>query len=135
MKRLLRRCWCDGHLDDERWTAAILQYRNTPGSDGESPAEILFGHPVQDKLPAHRRAFAHRWQSLAEHADAASKRGDHQVQAEARYNASAAALPDLRVGTQFAIQNPSTKLWIDMASLSNLVATAVILCASLVAAF
>ena len=111
MKRLLRRCWCDGHLDDERWTAAILQYRNTPGSDGESPAEILFGHPVQDKLPAHRRAFAHRWQSLAEHADAASKHADHQVQAEARYNASAATLPDLRVGTQVAIQNPSTKLW------------------------
>ena len=132
MKRLLRRCWCDGHLDDERWTAAILQYRNTIGSDGE----ILFGHPVQDKLPGHCRAFAQRWQSLAEHADAASKRADHQVQAEARYNASAAALPDLRVGTQVAIQNPSTKLYgIDMASSSNLVATAVILCASLVAAF
>ena len=60
MKRLLRRCWCDGHQDDERWTAAILQYRNPPGSDGESPAEILFGHPVQDKLPAYRRAFTHR---------------------------------------------------------------------------
>ena len=99
MKRLLCRCWCDGHLDDERWTAVILQYRNTPGSDGESSAEILFSHPVQDKLPVHRRAFAHRWQSLAEHADAASKRADHQVQAKARYNASAAALPDLRVGT------------------------------------
>ena len=40
-----------------------------------------------------------------------AKHADHQVQAEARYNASAATLPDLRVGTQVAIQNPSTKLW------------------------
>ena len=113
MKRLLRRCWCDGHLDNayERWTAAILQYRNPPGSDGESPAEILFGHPVQDKLPVRRRALAHRWQSLAEHADAAREHADHQVQAEARYNPSAATLPDLRVGTQVEIQNTSTKLW------------------------
>ena len=39
-----------------------------------------------------------------------AKHADHQVQAEARYNASAATLLDLRVGTQVAIQNPSTKL-------------------------
>ena len=35
-----------------------MQYRNTPSSqDGLSPAQKLFGHPVQDTLPAHPKSF------------------------------------------------------------------------------
>ena len=111
MKRLLRRCWRNGHLDEEKWTAAILQYRNTPSNQKASPAEILFGRPVQDRLPAHRRAFSDRWQSLADRTDATSQHADCQEKSVARYNAAATPLPVLCVGTQVAIQDPATNLW------------------------
>ena len=42
---------------------ALLQYRNTPSrKDGQSPAQKLFGRPMQDTLPAHHRSFAPEWQ-------------------------------------------------------------------------
>ena len=33
--------------------------------DGLSPVQKLFGHPIQDTLPAHRRAFVPEWQGSA----------------------------------------------------------------------
>jgi len=46
-------------LDDEKLCKALLQYHNTPSAhDGLSPAQKLFGHPVQDTLSAHSRSFA-----------------------------------------------------------------------------
>jgi len=38
---------------------ALLQYRNNLcRRDGLPPAQKLYGHPIQDSLPAHRRSFA-----------------------------------------------------------------------------
>ena len=57
-------------LDDGKLAQALLQYRNTPSQrDGLSPAQKLFGRPVQDTLPAHNRAFKPEWQRSAEEAD------------------------------------------------------------------
>ena len=54
----------------------ILQYRNTPcWKDALSPAQKLFGHPVQDHLPAHRRSFSLEWQKAAQAIEAACRRG------------------------------------------------------------
>ena len=37
---------------------ALLQYRNTPSNkDGLSPAQKLFGQPIQDTLSAHALPF------------------------------------------------------------------------------
>ena len=47
-----------GRLIKEAWTRALVQYRNTPGVMGLSPAQRLFGHPLQDLVPAHRWSFA-----------------------------------------------------------------------------
>ena len=50
MKKIIRAAWNGRHLDEK----ALLQYRNTPSRrDRLSPAQKLYGHPVQDTLPAH----------------------------------------------------------------------------------
>ena len=89
---------------------ALLQYRNTPSrKDGQSPAQKLFGRPIQDTLPAHCCSFAPEWQrstfeaeQLAEHT---------QKQTEAYYNRHAHEFQDIQVGSTVALQNPRTKLW------------------------
>ena len=59
MKKIIRAAWKRDSLDERTLTRALLQYRNTPSQqDRLSPAQKLFGHPIQDTLPAHRRAFA-----------------------------------------------------------------------------
>jgi len=51
-----------GSFDDDGFSKAILLFRNTPRSGGSSPAQLVFGRPVRDTLPAHRRSFAPEWQ-------------------------------------------------------------------------
>ena len=71
MKKLIRRTWDfkRGGLNMEKWTEAIIQYKNTPDSSGLSPTQRLFGQPIQDMLPAHWRSFAPEWQKKADEAD------------------------------------------------------------------
>ena len=69
MKKLIRTSWNGRHLDHEKLCRALLQYRNTPTrKDGLSPTQKLFGHPVQDTLPAHHRSFAPEWQRTSQEA-------------------------------------------------------------------
>ena len=105
MKKIIRRTWDaqQRHLNKKAWTRALVQYRNTPGVTGLSPAQQLFGHPLQDLVPAHRRSFAPEWQQQA---DAAERRQEAtQERLEARYNRTARALPVLEVGTRVAVQD------------------------------
>ena len=70
MKKIIRSVWKRNHLDQQELARALLQYRNTPSlRDKLSPAQKLYGHPIQDLLPAHRRAFEARWQTSAEEAE------------------------------------------------------------------
>ena len=63
MKKLICTSWNGRHLDHEKFCRTLLQYQNTPTrKDGLSLAQKLFGHPVQDTLPAHHRSFAPEWQ-------------------------------------------------------------------------
>ena len=49
MKKLIYASWTGRSLDHDKLCRALLQYRNTPSrKDGLSPAQKLFGHPVQD---------------------------------------------------------------------------------------
>ena len=58
MKRLLRdNVLPNGDVDSEAYVRAILQFRNTPDSDGGvSPSEILFGRKLRDVLPIKPRS-------------------------------------------------------------------------------
>ena len=110
MKKLIKAAWCHNELDPGRMTKALLQYRNTPSqSDHLSPAQKLFGHPIQDTIPAHRRAFAPQWQQDAEEAE--QRALHHQDQAEKHYNQHARDLPELSIGSKVAVHNSCTKLW------------------------
>jgi len=75
---------------------------NTPSAqDGPSPAQKLFGHPIQDTLPAHSRSFASEWQTSADEAE--SKAVVTQQSAKNYYNKGAHYLPDIQEGSQVVI--------------------------------
>ena len=61
-KALLRKCLTNGKMDYEAWGRGLLAVRNTPhASAGLSPAIILYGHPVQDVIPAHKSSLSKGW--------------------------------------------------------------------------
>ena len=69
MKRIIRAAWNGRCLNEEKLCRALLQYRNTPSrKDGLSPAQKLYGHPIQDVLPAHHSSFAPKWQRSSQEA-------------------------------------------------------------------
>ena len=110
MKKIIRAAWNGRNLDEEKLCRALLQYRNTPcRKDGLSPAQKLYGRPVQDMLPAHRRSFAPQWQRTTE--DAERQAASTREAAQKQYNASARSLREIQVGSNVAVQNPRTKLW------------------------
>jgi len=110
MKKLIYTAWNGHSLDHSKFCRALLQYRNTLSrKDGLSPAQKLCGHPVQNSLPAHRRAFSQEWQCTA---GAAKQQAETTQQSSAKYyNQHAHSLPDIGIGSNVAIQNPRTKLW------------------------
>ena len=61
MKRLLLdNVGHTGEIDSEKYTRAILQFRNTPdSSSGASPSQIIFGGPIRDVLPVKPRTQIH----------------------------------------------------------------------------
>ena len=110
MKKLIATSWDTRTLNEDKLCHAILQYRNTPSRrDGLSPAQKLYGRPIQDTLPAHRRSFATEWQRSAQEAD---QQAAHTLQqSESYYNEHTQSLPDMQIGSTVALQNPCTKLW------------------------
>ena len=110
MKKIIRSAWRGRSLDENKLARALLQYRNTPSrKDGLAPAQKLYGRPIQDTLPAHRRAFLPEWQrstSMAE--EQAQTTMDNVVKS---YNSKAKLLPEITIGSRVALQNHETKRW------------------------
>ena len=74
MKKIIRSSWNGRFLDNDKLCRALLQYRNTPSrKDGLSPAQKLYGHPVQDILPVHHRSFSKEWQQKFQEAEEQSR--------------------------------------------------------------
>ena len=68
MKTLITKTTQSGDLDVESFQRGLLEWRNTPSSDGRSPAQTLFGKPLPSFFLAHHRSFAPSWQSKADEA-------------------------------------------------------------------
>ena len=65
MKKIIRISWTGRSLNHNKFCRALLQYRNTPSRrDGLSPAQKLYGHPIQDIIPdLSLRMAAQSWSS------------------------------------------------------------------------
>lgn len=109
MKVLVTKATASGNLADETFQHGLLEYRNTPRSNGRSPAQTVFGHPLRSPVPAHRSAFAPEWQ-------AASLLCDQRAAADAdkqrtKYDETAKQLSPLAMGTRVRVQDHATKQW------------------------
>jgi len=110
MKKIIASFWGNQLVNVNSMCQALLQYRNTPSCKvGQSPAQKLFGRPIQDTLPAHRHSFAAEWQRHTLEAEQLAQRTLTQI--EMYYNRHAQDLQDFQVGSTVALQNPRTKLW------------------------
>ena len=110
MKKIIRTAWNGRYLSGDKLCRALLQYRNTPSTRGRlSPAQKLFGHPIQDTIPAHSSSFSPMTQVQHDRAEEKAHQADNR--AKQYYNRTAHPLPDIQVRSQVALQNPRTKLW------------------------
>lgn len=109
MKALTIKSVPNGRLDDESFQQALLEWRNTPRSDGLSPAQRIFGHPLRSLVPAHHRSYAKEWQNSMEECDRFN--AEQKTSATDRYNERARPLAPLNIGTPVRIQDPNSKLW------------------------
>ncbi len=110
MKKLIQSAWQGRSLNETTLAKALIQYRNTPSrKDRLSPAQKLYGRPIQDTLPAHRRSFAPEWQRSATEAESQAQATSDSI--ETTYNSKARALPEIHAGSRVAVQNHETKRW------------------------
>ena len=108
-KSLARKCMSGHVIDQNAWTKGLLQIRNTPHkATGLSPAILLYGHPVQDQLPAHRKNFERRWYDEVGSYDRTMFKT--KVQSEKYYDTpTSKELPSFAVGDEVVIQNTKSK--------------------------
>ena len=66
MKKIISTSWGSRSLKADTMCRTLLQYCNIPSrKDGQSPAQKLYGRPIQNTLPAHHCSFAPEWQQSA----------------------------------------------------------------------
>ena len=83
MKKIIRASWNGRYLEEDRLCRAPLQYRNTPSAkDGQSPAQKLYRHPVQDTIPAHGWSLDSTWQHSKEKAKDKAGEGHKVLRSE-----------------------------------------------------
>ena len=107
MKRLLRdNTVSSGSLNCDKFSRAILEYRNTPCRDlGVSPSNILFGRNLKDHLPATTENLKVRkeWRFDREMREQALAVKFAEI--EKNLGGGARNLPNLEVGDMVQIQN------------------------------
>ena len=109
VKRLVKKVTVGGDLDTDAFAEGLLELRNAPRADGRSPAQILLGHPLRSRIPAHQRSFAKCW---LERADEIDRQVTEQRRKEAeRYNSSARSHRPLQLGQHVLMQDHRTGLW------------------------
>ena len=109
VKNLIHKTTTDGNLDTDGFQRALLEWRNTPRADGQSPAQILYGRPLASFVFADHRAFSEDYQSKANEAD--KRRHTQKSKSGAHYNRSAHPLKELMIGNRVDVQDHRTKRW------------------------
>ncbi len=96
-------------FESDAFDEGLLELRNTPREAGKSPAEIVFGHPLRSRLPAHQSAFDKRWLIAMEDHD--QKASELQASYKNDYDNGAHELAPLAIGAHVRLQDPKSKLW------------------------
>ena len=109
LKRLIMKTTTGGALDVDSFQRGLLEWRNTPRANGQSPAQALYGRRLSSFMFAHHRSFSPEWQLQAAAVDARST--TQSAAAAATYNQSARTLPPLRIGSRVDMQDSRSKLW------------------------
>jgi len=106
MKHLVLKTTRNGNLDVDAFQRALLEWRNTPGASNFSPAQKLFGRPLDSFVFARRSRFSPVWQEkfIELDSDKSSRTAD-------LYNTSAQPLSNLSPGTHVDVQHPRNKRW------------------------
>ena len=109
MKRLVIKCTEEGNIDSEDFLIALLEWRNTPGQTGYSPAQILLGTPMKNITPAHHRIFDQKWHQIAQDQDLETMKlwENEKIQ----FDHHAKDLPKLATGDNVRIQDAISKKW------------------------
>lgn len=109
VKTLLAKTSPSGDLNSDAFLDGLMELRNTPRSNGQSPAQAVYGKPYRTKLPTHYSLFAEGWQTAATEVDSRAEvlRG----KAEQHYNKTARPLPYLKPGDIVRMQDPKSKRW------------------------
>ncbi len=110
-----------GSINNNKVACAVLQYHNTPLQDGPmSPAQLLFGRPLADFLPANPSAYKLHpyWDEQVKQAQ--RQRSARHSKVEQRYNFGTKSLLPLTIGQQVILQNPSTKRWDRTGTITNI---------------
>ena len=109
VKHLIIKCTLNGNLDTDEFASGLLELRNTPRVDGQSPAQVLFGRPIRSIIPIHKRSYAEEWQNCKK--QSSEKRETVKKDSEKRYNQTARSLPEFTVGTRVNLQHHQTGRW------------------------
>ena len=109
VKTLLKKTATERGFKRDEFHKGLLELRNTPGLDGRSPAQILYGRPLKSFMFASRKSFESFWHKTAEEADV---KAEHiRSKAKLYYDKTANVLPVIGIGKVVDMQNPLTKLW------------------------
>ncbi|QQP56466.1 Transposon Tf2-6 polyprotein [Caligus rogercresseyi] len=107
MKSLVKKVSPD--VRSSKFFKALLTYRNTPRSDGLSPAERLYGRPARTSLPAHPVVYNRTDRDRVIKAD--RKAVSFRAKAKAAYDVGSKELSELKVGDIVRVQHGLTKKW------------------------
>ena len=109
VKTLLSKTTANGNINIDAFRAGLLEFRNTPRTNGFSPSQLLFGRPLQSQVLAHPSAFNQEWRDLRNTIDQAAS--SLAAKARQRHDQHAKSLPVLRHGTVVRVQHPRSNRW------------------------
>ena len=107
MKTLISKTTSNGDLDVDAFREGLLEWRNTPRSSGRSPAQELYGKPLQSFVLAHHRSFAPEWQTKATTMDTLDTEQSEEDNADVTVTPRPHS--QLKLGSKVDIQDPARR--------------------------
>ena len=91
---------------NDTFREALQEWRNTPRSDGYSPAQMFLGRRQRTSLPTLPSAMV-----PINHDDAQQARSKARDERKVRFDQNATALKPISIGQKVRVQDPKSKRW------------------------